>query len=532
MPSFSLILTKIKWRAMMAKIDTLKIWKYSHHFVVVVLDQHTKKLPLSFSRRFIKYKLVYENGRYSEIPDLTFAQANESKTQFRFHINVFTDFVNLACQFFTCCTEDIISCTEEIPLYVPQKVNLNFLPHWSDLPKQVEPIQWGLDKIDSGARTLLYLWQMGHGKSYMMSRCAVHSGGRIVFFIQPKYVGKWYVDFNKMFGLSEKEIPYFGGTPRLLDLTKMDWAIEEFPIVMISIETFIGWIKLYKANDYQSLSTYGFEVDPPNLLEHLGASAYIRDEVHEVFHNMFYIDMYAHCPLSINATATLISDIPMVREAQKIMFPKECINEQKELDIYVEVVTAKYHLIHGKNIKTTEPRCRMHSTTAIEKNLMKNKVALKAYISCICRLIKEEHLSRASPGDKCMVYCAYTEFIDVVVKEIKNEFKDMKVVRYVNKDVYDHVLESDITITNKHKSGTAIDIPGLLTVIDAHIQKASIAIIQNLGRLRLRKDNKAPRYVRMVCLDWQKQVDYQLYARMLLRDRIKNETVKTLGFVE
>jgi hypothetical protein len=36
----------------------------------------------------------------------------------------------------------------------------------------------------------------------------------------------------------------------------------------------------------------------------------------------------------------------------------------------------------------------------------------------------------------------------------------------------------------------------------------------------------------MVCLDWQKQVDYQLYARMLLRDRIKNETVKTLGFVE
>ena len=60
----------------------------------------------------------------------------------------------------------------------------------------------------------------------------------------------------------------------------------------------------------------------------------------------------------------------------------------------------------------------------------------------------------------------------------------------------------------------------------------AIAIIQNLGRLRLRKDNKAPRYVRMVCLDWQKQVDYQLYARMLLRDRIKNETVKTLGFVE
>lgn len=514
------------------KIDTMRIWQYSHHFVVVCGDANAIRLAMNFSRRFIKTKLVYENGRYREVPDIVFALANKDKNRFRFHINVLYDFIREIERYYGAMPDEVREIIDVVPLYTPQKVDLIFREGWEDKPNQVEPIQWGLDQLDNKANTLLYIWQMGHGKSYMLARCAQHTGGRIVLFIQPRYVEKWIVDFTKMFELDPKDVPYYYGSGMIMDLTNSDWNHKRYPIVMISIDSYIDWIELYKENNYESLEQFGYGIDPPLLLEHLGAGAYMRDEVHETFYRMFCIDLFTHAPVSLNATATLISDNQTIRDAHKIMFPIGSINEQEELDIYVDVITAKFKLIEGNKIRTTEARCKMHSGAAIEKNLLKNTKALRGYINMLVDLITRWHLDRAKKGDKCIIYFAYTKFIDYAIKELKKKFKDVKFDRYTKSDPYSNLLNADICLTTKKRAGTAVDVPGLLTVIDGHIQKTSVGIIQNLGRLRIRGDKQSPRYVRIVCTDWLKHLEYFYHARSLLRSRVNSESVDNLGFVE
>lgn len=497
------------------------VWKYSHHFVINATSQVGIALAKKFAWRYVTYKVARSGGIYSREIDEVWSAANESKTQFRFHNNVFDDFRTLCTSRPEISTEDFDAVVENVPFYDLANVKLEFQPHWCDKPKQVEPIQWGLNRIDNQQRTITYVWQTGFGKSYVSTRCAIHAGGRLVMILQPRYHSKWKRDFVNMLSIAEDDILEVTGLGKLLDLTNRDWSDGRYPIVIISQDTYMDWLALYKVNDYKSMEHLGYGVDPPNLMELLGAGCLLRDEVHECFHRVFMIDLYNHVPYTINVTATLLSDNRELSTMHELLFPSSERNQQKELEVYTEVVLAKFNLNDGYKIRTTERNSTMHSQAAIEKSLLRNKKILDAYCSFIIELLREHFISNRVDGERAIVFCAFRLFIEHLYKEVCSAFPDLKVRMYKSGENYnENLLNADISLTTKKSAGTAVDVPGLLTVIDAHLQSSSPAVIQALGRLR-KLENKTPKYVPLVCTDWRKHIEYAAKLRTTLHGRVK-----------
>lgn len=511
------------------------IWKYSHHFVVNATNQAGVLLAKQFSWRYVTYKLTKENGSYVRKVDKAWSAKNESSTQFRFHNNVFNEFRNICIARPEIGAEAFDAVVEEVPFYPLANVNLKFQESWTDKPEQVPPISWGLERIDRGVRTLTYVWQTGFGKSYMSTRCALHAGGRLVMILQPRYHQKWKKDFLKMLQVSEDDILEVSGLGKLADMTNRDWDNNSYPIVVISQDTFMDWLALYKAGDYKSMDALGFGVDPPNLMELLGAGSLLRDEVHECFHRVFIIDMFTHVPVTINVTATLLSDDREVSLMHELLFPTVDRNTQKDIKTYTEVVLARFNLADSYKIRTTERNSSMHSQAAIEKSLLKNRPLLNAYCGFIISLIEEHFISKREPDERCIVFCAFRVFIEHLHKELMKRFPDLKVMRYKSgegEEAYEkNLLNADISITTKKSAGTAVDIPGLLTVIDAHLQSSSPAVIQALGRLR-KLETKTPKYVPLVCTDWRKHTEYAAKLRITLNGRVKKIVTVDYGQVQ
>jgi superfamily II DNA/RNA helicase len=177
----------------------------------------------------------------------------------------------------------------------------------------------------------------------------------------------------------------------------------------------------------------------------------------------------------------------------------------------------------------------MHSQAAIEKSLLKNRPLLNAYCDFIISLVEEHFISKREPDERCIVFCAFRVFIEHLHKELMKRFPDLKVMRYKSgegEEAYEkNLLNADISITTKKSAGTAVDIPGLLTVIDAHLQSSSPAVIQALGRLR-KLETKTPKYVPLVCTDWRKHTEYAAKLRITLNGRVKKIVTVDYGQVQ
>ena len=507
-----------------------EIWQYSHHFVVVCKDSvavgHTRR----FLRRFIEYTLGKVNGHLVDTPKRTYARANASRNIYRMHINALDDFIQHMSMAYTILPELIRADIDVVPIYKPPPdIQLKFQPQWKDKPTQVDAIQWGIDRYEQGKRSVVFIWQMGHGKSYMTTRVALKAGGRLVMFVQPMYHKKWRRDFLGMLDITDDDILFVNGQGKLLDLINAD-PVRLPPVIMISIDTIIDWYKLYDDNDYKPLTDFGYQVDPPCLMEHLGAGSLMRDEVHEQFHNMFYIDLFNHVPITVSATATMVSESKHAERMMLLMYPEDARNVQTDFNRYTDIHTAKYRLADVHRIRTTLPRCSMHSQIAIEKSMLSMKYILDAYCDFIIALIREHYVERRQDGDRCIVYQAFRLFLDQLYIRVKAAFPDLKVAQYKSGGDYDNLIAVDISLTTKKSAGTAVDVPNLIAVIDGDLKKSVCSVRQSVGRPRDQGD-VTPRYVRTVCMDWEKHIFYWKRGQINTAQYIRKEHVCDYGLI-
>lgn len=70
----------------------MRVEIYSHYFVVRDVTPRNRPALEGFSRRYIQFGLVRENGRYFRAPLRVFAAATAARTEYRFHINTLEEF--------------------------------------------------------------------------------------------------------------------------------------------------------------------------------------------------------------------------------------------------------------------------------------------------------------------------------------------------------------------------------------------------------------------------------------------------------
>ena len=67
---------------------------------------------------------------------------------------------------------------------------------------------------------------------------------------------------------------------------------------------------------------------------------------------------------------------------------------------------------------------------------------------------------------------------------LKGKYKDENVYRYIGGDSYNTMLESNIIVSNGGMLGTAVDVKGLIAVIQTVSTSSLQSNLQNFGRLR------------------------------------------------
>lgn len=357
--------------------------------------------------------------------------------------------------------------------------------------------------------------QTGKGKSALACHGIVDDGGRGGFVVLPRYIDKWMADIGKYLKVKADDILLINTAKALgqVMVHAQQGTLGDFKIVLFSLTTLDIWIKLYESVD---ADTYPYPFAPQEFMQMLGMRNLVFDEVHQSAHQVFNCIIHFHVAKQIYLSATLKSDDPFIMRMYNVAFPIVDRYKTPEWDRYIDVAAIEYGIVDANKIKTSYRR-REYSHAAFEDSLRRNRKLYKQYMELIWTSVFADYLQIRQPGMKMLIFCAKVETCEAVVAFIKRRlFKvgagDLTVSKYVAEDEYSVLLDSDITVSTLGSSGTAVDIPDLITVLMTTNISAIAANHQAVGRLRkILKPEWAHiplRFFYLYCRDIPKQVEY------------------------
>jgi len=305
---------------------------------------------------------------------------------------------------------------------------------------------------------------------------------RFGVLVLPKYIDKWTNDVKELTNIQDNELYVVKGGDSLNNLvTLADNDELEAKIIIFSIRTISNYIKEYENALYEDEFTY--ECKPEDLMDRLGIGLILNDETHQEFHAVFKSCLYLDPCRFIGLSATLDHNDANVRKMYNIMFPGAArISNIVEYKPYIHVVDVTYSINSTKQIKYKRPQGYNH--ILYEDSIIKNNLLLKSYTEMIEHYFKIGYLDRRVEGDKILVFVASIKMATILTEHFAMKYDDLDVRRYVEDDPYENVMEGDVVISTVLSSGTALDIKGLITVIQTISIKSLQAVKQAYGRLR------------------------------------------------
>jgi len=488
----------------------------SDHFVVTRISARGREAVSSFAKKFVQFGLQRKpGGRYVQEPMKVFAAATADRTEFRFHINTLTDFhQHLKLHLLQPHQVEFI----DRPKFVARKVELKVFPHWQDRDHQIPFIDYLLAPTP---RRKLGAIQTGKGKSYSSMRALAKIGEVVITIVKPKYIEKWIEDYRRTYDLELDDIMLVQGSKHLQALLELAMNDEiTAKIIMVSNKTMQNWIKLYEKFKEGTLDM-GYAVLPDQFFEALKAGSKLVDEVHEDFHLNWKIDMYTHVEHSISLSATLLPDDPFLKNMCEIAYPSMERYNGEAYHKYISARAVIYKTRKPEQIRSREPGASNYSHYAFEKYVMKHPDVLKNYLALISEIVEKGYVAKRSEGHRCLVFASLIEMCTLITEHLKKKFPHLDVRRYMEDDPYEDLVEPDIIVSSLQNAGTAVDVPGLLTVVMTTAITSSQGNVQGFGRLReLFGDLAAtPWFYYLVCEDVQKHLDYHEKKKDLLKDR-------------
>lgn len=488
----------------------------THHFVVTRISARGGEAVRTFAKKFVQYGLQRKpGGRFVQEPMKVFAAATADRSEYRFHINTLEDFrKHLAFHQLQPHMVEFISR----PMYVARKVELKVFEKWVPRDYQIPFINY---LLAPEPRLKLGAIQTGKGKSFSSMAALSQIGEVVLIIVKPKYIEKWIEDLRRTYDLEIDDIMLVQGGKHLKGLLEM--ALEgtmDAKIVLISNKTIQNWIKEYEKFKDMTLDM-GYAALPDQLCEVLQAGSKLVDEVHEDFHLNWKIDMYTHVEHSISLSATLLPDDPFLKNMCEIAYPGKDRYIGEAYHKYISARAVIYKVRKPELIRSREPGATNYSHYAFEKYIMKHPDVLKNYLAMITEIVKEGYVAKRSNGHRCLVFASLIEMCTLITEHLKKQFPHLDVRRYMEDDPYEDLIEPDIIVSSLQNAGTAVDVPGLLTVIMTTAITSSQGNVQGFGRLRELFGELAatPWFYYLVCEDVPKHVEYHEKKKELLRDR-------------
>ena len=119
----------------------LRVDVYTHNFVLTQFDRDSKRAILDFAKDFVEVEFVrFKGGRTSVNKKRVFAASTDSRSEYRFHIHVFDNFISHMKRSGV-DIKNMRIITHDVP--VPDDVVLDVMPTFVPFDYQVPLIEQG-----------------------------------------------------------------------------------------------------------------------------------------------------------------------------------------------------------------------------------------------------------------------------------------------------------------------------------------------------------------------------------------------------
>ena len=146
---------------------------------------------------------------------------------------------------------------------------------------------------------------------------------------------------------------------------------------------------------------------------------------------------------------------------------------------------------------------------------MRHPNTLKQYLNMVKFIVDAEYIKDKTINGKLAIFFSTVNMCLVAVDFFKQQYPDLDVRKYTAEDPYENVIDPDIRITTILSTGTAVDIPNLVMVLNTINIFSGQANIQTLGRLR-KIDNKELKYIYIYCQQIAKHNQYHRHRRITI----------------
>lgn len=354
----------------------------------------------------------------------------------------------------------------------------------------------------------------GFGKSLIGFFSMVKLGTKSAILIKPSYLKKWIDDIKK-YSPKMKEDEFFiikGGDSltKLFSLSKAE--LNNIKIYVISMRTITNYFNSYYSDDFS------YPVTPYQFMEYTGIANILNDESHKEFESLFKIILWMDPSKLIGMSATMESDKRNMNYFYNLIYPKKHrLISMFGIKKYAHMIFYTYKLNQG--IFIPHKSMMGYNHIMFEQNVMKNIKLLKDYVQMIKDIADTYYYTRKNKGEKLLMLFSTIDMCSIMTKAFKEHYRELSIKRYVEKDDYYDMLTGDVVISTNGSTGTAIDIPGLLTAIQTVPISDKQLNIQALGRLR-EIPGREVQYISLHCDNIQMHKVYKEKRRHILLDRV------------
>lgn len=358
---------------------------------------------------------------------------------------------------------------------------------------------------------------------------------RCCLILPAKYIQRWVADLTgdgQVVNLSEEDLWVVKGAADFGRLIQKARNGEfKAKMVIFSSTTFQLYLKAFREDHVVALKEYGCE--PIKLMKLLKVGVLGRDEVHELFHLNFLVDLSINVPKTISLSATVDFDNKMTNKMCALMFPKAEQINNGEWDKYIKAVGLFWKLEKPKLIRCTLNGAYNHG--AFETSIIKNKNLLENYLDMIQDMV-ESIYSRFDNGEKIIVFAYTVQMCTLIAKRLEDVYAHeptIAVNRYVGEDEYGDLMTGDIIVSTLKSAGVAVDISKLRAVLMTTAIYSTQSNVQALGRLRKlkHKSNVAPEFYYLICKDIDKHIDYHKAKLKQFEGKVLEHTTKITQYI-
>lgn len=403
------------------------------------------------------------------------------------------------------------------PLAIRADIAMN--PQWTLREVQQDVVKWGRDFLTepiSRQRKILLDLPTGVGKTVSAVGMCSDYKVRTLMVLQPRLCDKWEGDLKSQLAGHVTVSDTISSMVNFINYLK---GSRRDDMIIVSVNIMRDYIKAWLDSESDKVFLQTHPCLPEDIMLTLRAGITLVDELHENYHFNYVLSSVVDCELFIGLSATYINGSDRLRRIMHWSLPTEYWYGKVKPKPHATVTEYRY-LLESPHHFANVSHGYGYSHLKLEKLLMKRKLHGKDYVKMVISLVKRYYLQDYQSGDKCLIYGASNAMNDLLAEKLAAEFPDKSVMTYIRNEPIENVLKPDIRVTSPGKCKSAMDIPGLTTIIATVLINEVSTTLQMLGRGRP-IEGRTIRYVYLVSPDINKHASYSNEKRRQFKSAAK-----------